>query len=284
MSSSGGRRSDNASRWPRSGFSRPQNCSTGRAACGGNAHIEDIVEALILHRLAKRDSNRFFRLLCTLAEAADRLPSRDKAAADRRLEMWMRLLPQSEALNLAMRFRSHQRKARRDIAERTLKRVGVDPAIAAFLLAEYQTTRSQSCLEMIARSPRAVLSVDAEYLLANLDDSYWRMRVIEGLLRESRRRAYALSRKYPFEFIYAVGRLGLHEALPRLRSLFRDHSEDMEYLSLYSWTLEQLGANRDLCSLQRFVNKFGGNDGVAESNSAAAGNGGQRSVSAGARR
>jgi hypothetical protein len=142
----------------------------------------------------------------TLATYGDTLPSREKLRVDATIARIVKTLPRETANELVRPFLDHARRARREIAYKSLKNIGVTLALANDLIANFQRTGDEQMLELIARTEDVVTKVDAEFLLQNLSDEYWRTRVLAALLRELPQRAVELAGDYPKEFIWAVGR------------------------------------------------------------------------------
>ncbi len=76
------------------------------------------------------------------------------------------------------------------------------------------------------------------------------MRIIEALLQVEDSSAFSLAHKYPFEFTYASGRLSLKTVLPTLRALLHENREDLEFLSIYAWTVGRIEAGEELIELR----------------------------------
>ena len=136
----------------------------------------------------------------------------------------------------------HSRKSRRNLGIEILKIVGVDKELAEQFIVQFRETGEQENLEMIARSPRIIPEIDFTFLLSNLNERYWRMRVIEALLLEQNHLDPMLAYQYPFEFTYATGRLQQSGNLPILEELLKNNHQDLEFLSIFAWTAGKLRA------------------------------------------
>lgn len=104
-----------------------------------------------------------------------------------------------------------------------------------------ETSSDQQLLELIARNPDLVAASDEWYLLEKIDEIYWRMRVVEGLLQVAPERALALGNRYPIEVVHAIGRLEARERLPFIRELFLKSRDNPHFLSIYAWALGRIG-------------------------------------------
>jgi hypothetical protein len=101
-----------------------------------------------------------------------------------------------------------------------------------------------------------VAAVDAVNLLALIEDDYWRMRIIEALLKTGEATGISFGSLYPYEFAWAVGRNKDTVLLPVLASLFDNHSNDLDFLSIYVWALGQLGAQDHLFRVRAYVRRL----------------------------
>ena len=99
-------------------------------------------------------------------------------------------------------------------------------------------------LELIARTVSVVGKVDADFLLQNLSEEYWRVRVLQALLCHRPQPAVKLAADYPKEFIWAVGRAKADSYLPLLGKLAKLNKRKIDMLSIYARALGQLGAER----------------------------------------
>jgi hypothetical protein len=181
-----------------------------------------------------------------LSAYGDTLPSRDKPRVDATIARIVKALPQDAANELVKPLLGHPRRARRDIAYKSLRHVGVTLELANELFAVFQRTGDEKMLELIARTSNVVPEVDVEFLLRNLSEDYWRVRVLEALLRHRPKRAVELANEYPKEFIWAVGRAKADTCLPLLEKIAEARRGNIDILSLYAWALGQLRASRQL--------------------------------------
>jgi hypothetical protein len=165
------------------------------------------------------------------------LPFRDKARADSILGQLIRYLPEPHSSRIALSFLTHRRKRRREIAYKILRDAEIPGEMIEGLIALAESTDDQELLHLVARKPRIVAAFNDRVLIEKIEDDYWRMRVIEALLREEPERAIALASTYPILFVHAVGRLEAQEHRPLLQQLFGEHRGDPEFLSIYAWVL-----------------------------------------------
>jgi hypothetical protein len=118
-------------------------------------------------------------------------------------------------------------------------------------------TGDQELLALIARSAEAIQATDVDWLLNELNDQYWRMRVIEGLVLMRDERVLHYVHTYPFEFVYAVGRLQAKEFAHVIRRVMRSHPKDCELLSLSAWALGKLADREGVAEIRRSLTQRG---------------------------
>ena len=211
---------------------------------------DDDREQIIYHlnevEFDREEAAAFARITETVAGEWERLPSREKTRADAILARLIRRLPEPHRCRQALALLSHRRKRRREGAYKTLRDSGIPTDAIGDVLGLADVSPDQQLLELIARNPSAVAQADEHYLLENIEESYWRMRVVEALLRVAPERAIALGANYPIQLVHAIGRLAAREHLPVIRELFVEHRSDPHFLSIYAWALGRIGDQHDL--------------------------------------
>lgn len=188
-----------------------------------------------------------------LAAYGETVPSREKPRVDATIARIIRVLPQETANELVRPLLEHSRRSQRDVVYNSLRRIGITARLAHDLIAIFQRTGDERMLELIARTANVVPEVDAKFLLQNLSDDYWRMRVMEALLHHLPQRAVELAADYPREFIWAVGRARTSSYLPLMERIVEAGWHNIELLSIYAWALGQLSAERQLDELSQRI-------------------------------
>lgn len=186
----------------------------------------------------------------------DSLPSRDKPKADKKLGQLLEVLADADALEIAIGFLDHRRKPRRTAGCTALKRLQMTPEVAIKVVQRYQRTRDEDLAEAVIRNPQVIPGVDYRLLLEHSNDSYWRMRIFEALIPTKYHEAISLSKHYPFEFVYAVGRLKHRPSLPIIRQLFEENKSDLDFLSIFTWTLGKLRVSDDFGEIRVILDKL----------------------------
>jgi hypothetical protein len=191
-----------------------------------------------------------------LAAYGETVSSREKPRVDATIARIIKTLPQKTANELVTPFLEHRRRTRREIAYKTLRHVGVTKESVDSVIAAFRQTSDERMLELIARTADVVVEVDAEFLLQNLSEDYWRVRVLEAHLRKEPQRAVELSADYPREFIWAVGRAKAQAYLTLITEIADTHQRNVKLLTMYAWALGQLGAARELEKLTACVQQL----------------------------
>ena len=218
---------------------------------------EDDLNQYIARLLELKLTDSELQLLVTvmeqLASQLEKSRSRTKLRIDRVLLRLVRALPSDFAVRFAEPYVDHPRKGRRRWAYVALREKHISKEVAAKCADSFRRTGDQEALILIARNPERVVHVGAEFLLKNLDDKYWRARVLEALIVYDRVSALSWSRQYPFEFAHAVGRTGEASLVGALGALFEENSNDLEFVSIYAYALGKIGATAELDALDKFV-------------------------------
>lgn len=213
----------------------------------------DYVQRLSEMQLTDAENERLVDVMDLLAQRSEVAPSKLKAKLERTILRLARLLPPDIANRFAEPFVDHRRKARRQWAYSALREKQISQSIAVKLLKVFHETGDQVALQLIARNPQRVLEIGANVLLENLDEEYWRARVVEVLLIHDRQTALILSNQYPFEFAHAIGRIEDSSLLGPLLGLFDQNKHDIDFLSIYAYALGKIQALDQLNFLDEFI-------------------------------
>jgi hypothetical protein len=218
-------------------------------------HLKRIGEvdnpALIIDRFCELEIGReqekaLIPILEHLSREADNRPAKKKSQLDRYLRRLLRQISPRAASLVAGEFFEDHRKARRQIAFDVFRHIGLTPKLSRKLIQLYQKHNDQGYLELIARHPSAITSVDHNHLLRELEDKYWRARVIQVLLEKNVQNLKTIAKQYPYEFVHAVGRTKNPALIPEILDLFKENKSDIEFLSIFTWCLGVLGADKHL--------------------------------------
>jgi hypothetical protein len=171
----------------------------------------------------------------------------------------MRLLPARLAARFASPYLDHKRKGRRRWAYATLGNKPLTRAQSNRLANVFKRTGDKTILGTITRTPQCVQMIGANYLLDKLSakkDRHWRGRVLQCLLTYDRGFAISLANRYPWEFVYAIGRTEDSSLAPNLADSLKNGPTNQEFLSIYAWALGKVGARSDLQKFKGFVSRL----------------------------
>lgn len=215
--------------------------------------VTDYVYRISELRLTGSNLEHLLGAMKNLANRSESSSSKVRAKIDRILLRLVRLLPTDIGNNFAEPFVDHRLKSRRRWAYSSLRQKPISKIIAVKLANVFKQHGDQDALKLIARNPKRVTDIGGEFLLANINEEYWRARVVEALLDYDRPTALLIAKRYPFEFDHAVGRSGDDSLVSYLTDLFPANQDDMEFISIYAFALGKLGAIAELESLECFI-------------------------------
>lgn len=193
-----------------------------------------------------------------LAQETENAPPQRRLVVDKSLLRLVRLLPKELAVRFVAPYLDHPRKTRRKWAYAALRDMSISELDAARLAEVYRKTGDEDLVTFILKTRDCVRLLGADFLLRQFDaegEDYRRGRVLQALLLYDRAAALAISRKLPWEFVYAAGRSEDSTLVPAVRSLFKANAHNGTFLAIYAWALGKLGARKELASFERFVQK-----------------------------
>jgi hypothetical protein len=182
----------------------------------------------------------------SMAKRAEDSTSRYKARIDSMLRQLLRPSATEFANQFAEPFAEHKRKGPRQWLYLALRHVPISSQLASRLAKAFLKTGDQEALELIARNPQRVAELNPRFLLSNLKERYWRARVLEALITYDRPQAIILAAQYPFEFAHAVGRSQDKSMFDLLVTLYRENSNNLDFVGIYAYALGKIGADKEL--------------------------------------
>lgn len=203
---------------------------------------EEVLEQLQNRQRSRAEHLRLLGVLSHMADQSDKLPRRHRARADQTLNRLLYTLPESDGSELALGCIKSRRSLQRKAGYRYFRTHGFTETAVRAMLESYGTKRDQQILELIARDPVATLIAGPEFMLQELEDRYWRMRVLQTLLRAGPRIAEAAASQYPLEFVWACARERDAESLPIMRRILDENAGDPEFVSFCLWAFSELGS------------------------------------------
>lgn len=207
---------------------------------------EEIIWCLSEIKLSNNELEALFNQIKLLSDVGDKLSSREKAHVDRIVRRLGKLLPGNLSAKLAISFLSSKRKARREAGYALLSKIELNKKLGKLLLNYFCENWDQQLLQIIAKNEEIVLELDAKFLLQYLEEHYWRVRVLQALVRHDVGRAIDLATSYPHEFVHAVGRCKAVALAGVLHDLGDKFQDDLEFVSLYIWALGKIGDRHEL--------------------------------------
>jgi hypothetical protein len=212
-----------------------------------------VIDQVIRRERTEEQQIALIRVLEELVVEADNLRGRDRIVADRTIYRLLHLLPKPLAGALVLRCAESKRSMQRQAAYRFYKSHGIEPGVVGMMLDDYRHRPRQAILNVIARDPNAVAEADPEFLLHELVDRYWRMRVFQALLQADPEKAEALAFQYPIEYLWAATRERDETVLPMLRQLLDANMEDPEFVGWSLWAFSKLGSPLDVALARSFA-------------------------------
>jgi hypothetical protein len=90
-------------------------------------------------------------------------------------------------------------------------------------------------------------------ILEKTDEEYWKARLIENLIINQQEEVSKIYTMYPFEFVHAVGRISNKKYISMIKELFEKNKNDLEFLSIYAYTLGKLSAKNEIDNLSKYI-------------------------------
>lgn len=220
-----------------------------------DAHLYRLTEC----QLTPAEQSLLFDGMKYIAQTTERAPAEAKHRAEVVLLRLLRLMPQKLAIRFARPYLDHPRKGRRKWAYFAFRRVALSRDDCTRLAAAFRRTGDRATLPAVTRTPYCVRVIGAEFLLAKLSakkDRHWRGRVLQALLGYDRDAAISLAERFPWEFVYAVGRSGDQSLVSTIAGLLKLRSKSPDFLSIYAWALGKIGAESAIRDLKEVVGKL----------------------------
>lgn len=163
-------------------------------------------------------------------------------------------LGKATARRIARPMLHHRLKGRRDLAHSVLRWAGVDDTILKDILSIYQRTGEERLLKVLVSAKGAGARNDLLDCLTLFEDRYWQMRVLQAVLQAGRAIPTDVARKYPTEFLQAVGRAKARPAVQLAKRIARD-SDEPKVLAFYAWAMFHLGEHREVVRTQQLLSR-----------------------------
>lgn len=202
--------------------------------------------------LAGEDSAAFVSAIHSLLAAGEGVASADKARIDSFAFWAVQQLTVNDVRHFVREWLSHARKGRRLLAYRLVRRLGLEGALSANLVAAWQQFGDLDAIRLLVRVEGGLHLVDVDGVFRAFDaangsapggntDEYWPARVMERLLLDDAALAIPRAHEHPVAFIRAVGRIGDPSWLPHARDCFQRASGNPRVLGIAASVAGRLG-------------------------------------------
>ncbi len=226
-------------------------------------HCDDILNRIGDYIYIEKYSDVQIEYLISLVEQTikegEETPSKHRYKSDSLLKKLLRILPSEISYEYGMLCFEHRRKSRREIGFDYFKRNAQCKESVEKLLELYRMTFDKRILELIARNYKVgfLEPEDLNFILSEIDEGYWRTRIIEVLIEDGlEENTIKILNKYPYESIYAMGRLGDDSMLPIIKDHLEGFISDLESIGLVFWALGKVGAKDEINKLAQMFYQY----------------------------
>lgn len=214
-------------------------------------------------KLTNKEYNQLIESIDKIIDSYSTLSSKEKIKVENFISRLIIYLPSKLRYKYFDIFINCTRKTGRKIAYKAIYENSPNKNKVLLLVSIYLKKREQEALKAIIYSPIKLDLETISLLLEKIDEEYWKARLIENVLRNKQKEISSIYLKYPFEFVHAVGRIGNKEYLNMTKEAFEENKGDLDFLSIYAYTLGKLGAKKELTFLGNYINDLKGYRGQA---------------------
>jgi len=185
--------------------------------------------------------------------------SKERQKIDRYVALLIPFLPINVRLPLLSEYLEDNRKTRREVGFRSLKRSEIEPQLASYLRMRFFVTGDTRFLKFALRVDAPLSAAEARQMISAFNDEgdeYWGVRVIQSQLDKNRELALQLASAYPKEFIWACGRSGNTSWVPDIRRIFQAANDKIPLLGIVVWAFGKLGALAELREMNAILNEL----------------------------
>jgi len=217
--------------------------------------IENYLRRLSEINLSSIDYESLLNSIDILINKSKNLLAKDKTKFENLIRRIIVYIPSQFTHKYFDVFINSTRKSGRQIAYKSICNDLITKKQKNSLLKLYLSKKEKESLKVIIFSSFKFDLQNIISILEKIDDKYWKARFIENLIINNQKEIFEIFEKYPFEFIYALGRISKKIHLDIIEKLFEENKSDLEFLSIYAYTLGKLGAKNDLDNLSRYISK-----------------------------
>jgi hypothetical protein len=216
----------------------------------------EVVYAVIETERDAEQDHKLAQVVVDLAKTADQAPRKEKEWLDRQIGRLLSALPKVVARPIAREFLTHSRKIRREIGLKRLALEVADEETTRLLLARFEQTNDIDFLKAILRHPLLLDLINPSTLIAQFDEDYWKMRVVEATLRSNEAAGIALAHSHPLPFVWAVGRTENPRFVPIVSDCLRRANDKATLIGIVAWAFGKLQAAAQLQALEPLLDQL----------------------------
>lgn len=181
------------------------------------------------------------------------LPTKDKTKFENFIRRLIVYLPSHLTHKYFDIFINSTRKTGRKIAYTSICNNLLTKTQINLLFELYLDKKEEEALKAIVYSSVRLELENIIPILEKTDEEYWKARLIENLIINQQEEVSKIYTMYPFEFVHAVGRIGNKKYISMIKELFEKNKNDLEFLSIYAYTLGKLSAKNELDNLSKYI-------------------------------
>ncbi|GMQ57269.1 hypothetical protein AN1V17_16640 [Vallitalea sediminicola] len=190
----------------------------------------------------------------------EKVKSKDKYKADNYLRKLVELMPLSYQYEYALEFIKHNRKNRREKGIQLLKYHDFNSKELENILGIAKRNYDMDLLKIIIRNISIVniIQEDILFLIYNVDDNYWKCRIIEETIKKYGFNSFTIKivNSNPIATIRAMGRTENVEYLEFIMPIIYNYFDDEEVLGLLFWALGKIKAIEIINKLELKLNAY----------------------------
>lgn len=204
-------------------------------------------------KLTVKDCNLLINSIDKLINKYTNLTTKDKIKFENFIRRLIVYLPSHLRHKYFDIFINSTRKSGRKIAYKSICKDLLTKNQINLLCEIYLKKREVEALKPIIYSS---VKLDLEiiiHILEKTDDKYWKARLIQNFIINGQNEVLKISSMYPFEFVHAVGRTGNKKYIKVIIELFERNKDNLDFLSIYAYTLGKLKAKKELNVLSKYI-------------------------------
>ena len=215
--------------------------------------VENYFSRLNELKLTAKDYTLLISSIDKLINKYTNLTTKDKIKFENFIRRLIVYLPSHLTHKYFDIFINSTRKTGRKIAYKSICNNLLTKTQINLLFELYLDKKEEEALKAIVYSSVRLELENIIPILKKTDEEYWKARLIENLIINQQEEVSKIYTIYPFEFVHAVGRIGNKKYTSMIKELFEKNKNDLEFLSIYAYTLGKLGAKNGLDNLSKYI-------------------------------